>query len=179
MEYNISLYLDTRYKKKNNLYPVKLRVYSNIVGKTKFYQTPINLSLADFKSTWETLKPRTESKPLRLQLESLQSKANEIASTLKPFSFELFEKKMFKQKGNSVDVFSYYSEAIEQLKANKQLGTADSYRNSMESLEDFLHQKATTKQKAVKLSFMEVSSQWLNAYETSMSKLCPPTENEY
>ncbi|HPH99954.1 MAG TPA: site-specific integrase, partial [Chitinophagaceae bacterium] len=46
--------------------------------------------------------------------------------------------------------------------------TADSYRNSMESIEDFLQHKSTIKQKAVKLSFMEVNPQWLNAYEKYM-----------
>ena len=168
MEYNISLYLDTRYKKKSNLYPVKLRVYSNIISKTKFYPADINLSQADFKSAWETLKPRTEHKPLRLQLEAIQTKANEVAADIKPFSFELFEKKMFKQKGNRADVFSYYQEIIEQLEFNKQLGTSISYKNSRQSIEDFLQFKYGSKKKTIALSFMDINPQWLQAYEKYM-----------
>lgn len=37
MDYRIDFYLDTRRVLKNNLYPVKLRVYSNIERKTKLY----------------------------------------------------------------------------------------------------------------------------------------------
>ena len=43
MSYNISIRLDTRRKKETGMYPVKLRVYSRVSKKEKWYGLVIHL----------------------------------------------------------------------------------------------------------------------------------------
>jgi len=57
MKPKITLYLDTRRKKKSGLYPVKIRVWDQVSSDAKFYPTGIDLSEKDFHSAWETRNP--------------------------------------------------------------------------------------------------------------------------
>jgi hypothetical protein len=58
--YSISIYLDTRRQKADGTFPVKLRVYSTILGKTKFYPTTFNLTESDFSEVWENTRRKKE-----------------------------------------------------------------------------------------------------------------------
>lgn len=165
-DYTISIYLDTRRAKSSGLFPVKLRVYSPIYGKTKFYPTEFDLTLQDFKSTWETAKPRKENQALRLKLQALESLANEAAKGLATFSFEGLERKLFRQKGDSQDLLNHYREVVEKFRENNQFGTASTYSLSMKSLLEF--EAFRTKRTPSKLLFVEVSKEWLAKYENYM-----------
>ena len=94
MNYNISIFLDTRRVLKNGLYPVKLRAYSSLHKKAKLYPTEFEYSEKDFKSVWLTEKPRKIHQTERLKLQAVLTKANETAEQLNPFSFDKFERKL-------------------------------------------------------------------------------------
>lgn len=164
--YNISIYLDTRRAKAKGLFPVKLRVYAPSYSKTKFYTTKFNLTEKDFQSTWETTKPRKEYQELRLKIQSVENKANDVAKALKVFSFDLFEKNLFGKTGQSDDVFYHYEQIIEALKTNNQFGTASNYLLSMKSLKNFVIAKTGKQPK--KLLFIEITKEWLQKYENHM-----------
>ena len=93
----IKLYHDTRRKKANGAYPVKLYVYFN--KKDKFYPLGIDLTEEEYlKAT--SGKPGKALKDTATRLLTILSDAQKKADKLYPFSLPLFEKEMF-QKENS------------------------------------------------------------------------------
>jgi len=159
--YFISIYLDTRRAKINGKYPVKLRVFTKYPRIQKLYPTAFELTESEFKSIWETTKPRNEHKEMRLKLQAIETKANETAESLKPFTFESFEKLLFSKTTAGIkNVNFYYNIAIEDYIKNKQIGTALNYEFSIKSLLEF-HNKST-------LSFYTITVQWLKDYENYM-----------
>jgi len=161
LNYFISIYLDTRRAKKNGKYPVKLRVFTKQPRKQMLYPTAFELTESEFKSIWETTKPRNEYKEMRLKLQAIETKANETAQRINPFTYESFERALYANiSAKERNVNYYYSIAIDGYKTNKQIGTASNYDLSLKSLLDF-HNKST-------LSFYTITVQWLKDYEAHM-----------
>jgi integrase/recombinase XerD len=157
-EYFISIFLDTRREKKNGKYPVKLRVFTPQPRIQKLYPTKFEFTETEFKSTWESQKPRAEFKDARKELKALEVKADEVAKKLPRFTFEAFERAFLPGSSKTKnDIVDYYNQAIEQYKQNKQIGTASNYEYSLKSLLEF-HGKDN-------LSFYAITSQWLKNYE--------------
>lgn len=164
--YFISIFLDTRRAKSNGKYPVKLRVFTPKPRKQKLYATKFEYTEKEFNSIWQTTKPRTEHKVQRLELLAIETKANEAANKLNSFSFIEFEKRMFRSSGDSDNVYYHYEQKIKSLQANKQLGTASNYDLSLKSIKRFLGSKKG--KTPTKLSFYEITPEWLNGYERYM-----------
>ena len=137
-DYTINVFLDTRRELKNHKYPVKLRVFTPYPRKQKLYQTDFEFTESEFKSVWETLKPRNEVKDKRAEIQSLITKAEETAKGLETFTFEEFEKVLYQKSGEPENVFYQYDSIIKQYKANNQIGTASSYDLSQKSIKSFL-----------------------------------------
>lgn len=167
-DYSISIYLDTRRAKESGLFPVKLRVFSSAIKKAKLYPTDFDLSEKEFASTWEVTKPRTEYKQLRLKLQALENKANETAATIKPFTFDKFEKKLYLESGQEDNVFYHYDISIKNLKKNGNISNGDIYELSQKSIKDFILN--TKGKEPKKLYFLEITPTWLNSYESYMIK---------
>lgn len=160
-DYIISIYLDKRRKKANGKYPVKLRVFIPSIRKQKLYPTTFEYTENEFKSIWETIKPRLEHKDAQMKMKALELHANDIADKLPLFTLEKFERDLFRASHSSKgDVVNFYEEAIEQYKRNNQIGTASSYQLSLASLLEFHNREV--------LHFAEISSQWLRDYERYM-----------
>lgn len=130
------------------------------------FSTPFKLTEAEFESAWNTTKPRNENKVLRLKLQELENRANEVAAELKIFSFEQFEKRMFQKSGSREDIICHYQEMIASLRENNQFGNASNYQLSLKSLLDFVQHR--TGRKATKLLFGEITKDWLQKYESDM-----------
>lgn len=167
-EFFISLFLDTRRTKSNGKYPVKLRVFTRTPRIQKLYATTFDLSEKEFSGAWSSNKPRAEYKDLRLQLQSVENIANDTAKSLRSFTFEAFEKKLYGGRGSGENVFYQYESTINTLTANGQLGTASNYRLSLKSIKDFIvHQKGKV---GDKLEFSTITPYWLSQYENYMVK---------
>jgi site-specific recombinase XerD len=158
-EYFISIVLDKRREKKNKKFPVKLRVFTPYPRKQILYPTKFEFNEDEFKSIWETKKPRNEHKEIRTLLRAIEEKAEKAAKELTYFTFKEFENKLFQtyRKGQK-DIVFYYNQAIEQYKKNRQIGTASNYAYSLKSLLEF--------QDNGKLDFILITSQWLKDFET-------------
>lgn len=165
-QFNISIYLDTRRAKSNGKFPVKLRVYSPVMLKTKLYPTEFDFSEKEFESIWLTVKPRTEHKEGRFQLQAVEAKANETAKALSPFNFEQFEKRLYRTKGDGTNIFYQYDQLIFKLRENKQFGTASNYEMSKRSLVEFMNHYTGTRPS--NLMFVEIDKDWLTRYESYM-----------
>ncbi|MEJ7737155.1 MAG: site-specific integrase [Chitinophagaceae bacterium] len=166
MECSISIFLDTRREKEKEAYPLKLRVYSNRLKKAKLYPVNMDLTIEEFQRIWKTERPRTEYKEKRIKLKSIESKANEVAESIIPFSFPDFEKKLFRRAGDGDNVFYHYEVTIKKFQSLERFGTASNYNLSLKSLKDFIVYKKHKEPK--KLSFLEITSDWLTSYESYM-----------
>ena len=98
MNTDISIVLDTRREKKNETYPVKLRVYSRLLQIAKMYSTGFDMTEREFESVWQTEEPRMKHQETRNMLDAIRVTAVEAAKETDPFSFETFEKKMHRRK---------------------------------------------------------------------------------
>lgn len=165
-QYFISLWLDTRRKKENGLYPVRLRVFTRTPRKQKLYPTKFDFKEADFKAIWETVKPRNEHKEVRKQLQAFLTMAEGVAEKIAPFSFDVFEKKLYRRAGDGGNVFWHYQQVIDELKKNNQLGTASNYELSLKSLKAYA--LFATRRTPEKLLFSQITKQWLTDYERYM-----------
>jgi integrase/recombinase XerD len=167
-DYTISIYLDTRRAKESGLFPVKLRVFSSAIKKAKLYPTDFDITEKEFTSTWEVVKPRTEHKEMRLKLQAIENKAHEAAASIKPFTFDKFEKKLYLETGQEDNVFYHYDTIIKNLNKSGNISNADIYDLSQKSIKDFIIK--TKGKEPKKLYFLEITPTWLNNYETHMIK---------
>ena len=165
-EYFISMFLDARRAKANNKYPVKLRIFTPNPRKQMLYSTKFEFSKNEFKSIWQTLKPREEHKEDRNKMMAVEIEANKIAEKLTPFSFIRFEKLFLRNTGDGTNIIYQYNQTINKLKSNNRYGTASNYELSLKSLLNFIsHLKGNL---PIKLSFSEINPEWLNKYENYM-----------
>lgn len=175
---------DTRREKKEQKYPVKIRV--TFLRKQVYYPTRFDLTEEDFSKLF-TSKPREEYKKILLELTSLENKAKDIIDELKSnFTWDTFNAKYLKKRSDWDSVFSNYEDYIKKLRAEDRIGTAVSYECSLSSLKAFREKKelsgktVNTNQKKVvapkiasnkknnSLSFEEVTTDFLNKYENWM-----------
>ena len=168
-EFFISIFLDTRRAKKNGKYPVKLRVFTPEPRKQKFYPTSFELTEKDFNSSYNSLKPRVEFKELKKKMEAIETKANDVASTLNPFTFEQFEKKLYRKAGDGIRLKFLYSDTIIQLNKHYQIGTASSYELAEKSIKDFIEKKQ--RKNYDKTTLYDITVSWLKDFEFYMVEL--------
>jgi integrase/recombinase XerD len=162
----VSLFLDTRRIKKNQKYPVKLRVFTKNPRKQKLYSLNFEFTEKEFETIYLSQKPRSEHKEIRRQLQAIENKATDIAKEIKPFNFEQFEKKLFRKIGEGENVFYHYENAIDTLLKQGQIGTASNYKLSLKSIIDFcIHLKGKA---PISLPFYEITPKWLQDYEYYM-----------
>lgn len=153
----ISIYLDTRVKKTDDLYPLKLRVTfdrkrmylgipKNIVNDkleksflSKYrFNGPGNFSMSEvlFNKTMEA--QRGELKDLQTVFKIIEVDAQMKADSMEQFSLEGFKKLMTTSKSKTNKVFLIFDEIISELEAEERIGTAKSYSNSRTSLKEFV-----------------------------------------
>ena len=165
-EYIISFFLDPRRKKSNQKFPVKIRLYHTLTKTAKLYPTNFEFTKKDFTGIWKSKKVLQKYHRDKLKLQTLENLLNEVTEKIKPFSFEQFERKYNRKKGEAQDVFFHYDQMISKFIANNQLGNAHNYGLSKKSLTQFLIQVKGPN--ASKLFFHEITPAWLNNYENSM-----------
>ena len=166
MDYNISFYQDTRFKRTDNSYTIKLRIYSHLTQKSRLYSTKAALTEEDFERFMHNKTLKGEKKEIKLRLHALEVRANEVARELDPFTLEKFDRKMFTDKNASINVFQHYKNKIEALRKNEQLSTASNYDLSLKSLNRFIEVKFNSEPE--KLTFYDITSNWLELYESFM-----------
>lgn len=164
--YTISIYLDTRRAKANGKYPVKLRVYTSAPRRRKYYGTIFDFTEKEFEGIWRSAKPRKEQKDIRKQLLAIETKAENIAKKLNPFTFEQFEKELYRNSGDGLKVKYHYENAVNELLKNNQIGTANTYQLAEKSIKRFL--EGTGRQSYNALTFYDITTDWLKGYERFM-----------
>jgi integrase len=133
------LELDTRRAKKDNKYPLKIRVAFQRTFRR--YLLGIDLTKTEFASLSKAKEKKL--KELWFKASLFSKKVQEIIEQLGDnFSFQNFEKKFFSTPDNSevkneslYDLFTAYAEKLEN---QGQIGSSDSYKTTRAKLEAFL-----------------------------------------
>jgi integrase/recombinase XerD len=155
-----SITLDKRRAKIDGTFPVKIYVWHSLNKEGKFYPTSISVSEAEFHSAWETVKPRKEFQPLRKKLQALVSEAQNAIDELEHFTFDSYQRKAGTPTGEAVNVFYHYARRVEDLRAAKQIGTANNYSLAAKSLKEFAGVN--------RLTFQNVTPKFLQGFEDYM-----------
>jgi integrase/recombinase XerD len=162
----ISIYHDTRRTKENGKYPVKLRVFISNPRKQKFYPLNFEYTKEEFKSIYETERPRRANLEERTRLKHIESKANEVAMQISPFSFEQFERLFFRKAGEGISLAYLYETQIAKYQKSLQLNTADSYKLAEKSIQKYF--ESCTRKKYKSVTLYDISPEMLRAYEKFM-----------
>jgi len=99
----------------------------------------------------------------RLHLQLTEWTAKKIAKDIHPFDFDRFESKFFQNSHIAPDIVAYYSEAVIAMDAEQRLNSASNYRNSLQSILDYIHYSTGTKPH--KIPFALITEDWLQEYE--------------
>ena len=169
--FRISIRLDNRRKKDSGKYPVKLRVYGKATQTEKLYNLDIDMTEKEFDTIWinsENKTLRGANSETRLKLQTIETRANEEASKMTVFDFETFEKKLFRKATSKNNVKYYFDLSIKANLDNNKIGTAESYKYTLNSFAEFLEPKAKVKTKIEKLTFDTITVNWLKDYEKFM-----------
>ncbi|MBT4337021.1 MAG: site-specific integrase, partial [Bacteroidetes bacterium] len=154
---HVKLLLDTRYPKKNGLFPVKIRITYN--RKQKYYPVGKDLSVADFDKAMSTEKPPKHLKKTSEMFTKRKAHALDVIDELKTFDFKSFEERFNGFTASLTNVKSVYDNYINQLEKNDQIGSADTYRYSFISLSNY---------SKTNLDFDDVTVEFLQGYERWM-----------
>jgi site-specific recombinase XerD len=168
---SVNLYLDTRRKKDNGSYPVKIRVYDASTKKARLYTTDFDLGEKDFNRIFFPEKGqrfKKEETEIREDLEELEGYYSEKVKELNSFTFEAFEKSLSITSGELLNAFYHYESYIQELREYKRISTASSYELSMKALKAYLKDKTGKEPK--KLLFQNITVKFLNDFELWMTE---------
>lgn len=159
---SVNFILEGTKKKKNGTYPIKLNVYNREIGQKRY-----GIKISATKEEWEKLESKRlrddDVRTLKFKLEETRQKALKIIDNLSYFSFALFEEKFFEAPKDivtkSVGLQALFDNYVANLKNNDQVGTASSYRTTINSINKF--QKG--------LNIFDITPEWLQSYENYLT----------
>ena len=160
----IGIWLDTRRSKKENKYPVKIRITH--IRKRYYYPTNIDLSKLEFETALSS-KPGAKLKEVHLKLNELERQANKVVDIIvdelqTEFSIALFEKNLNIGSVDLKNVFNCFDRKIDQLRQADQINTAVGYGCAKKAIETYLDR--------TELFFSEIDKRFLQNYENYMVK---------
>jgi integrase len=164
MEQNISInfIMEGTKPKKDGSYPIKLNLYSSILGQKRY-----GIKISATKEQWQKInapKLREPSlKELKIKLDGIKNDAHQIIDSLQVFSFVAFEEAFFNRSTHSKlnTLEDWFRNHIDDLKANGQIGTAQSYKTTFNSLNNFRKN----------LSVYDITPHFLKLYEKHLTSL--------
>lgn len=159
---SVNFILEGTKEKKDGTYPIKLNVYNKDIGQ-KRYGTKLSATKAD----WAKLEGRKlrggDLKTLKIKLEEKRLKAITIIDALPYFSFANFEKQYFEHDKkivtNSISLQALFDDYVSKLKNNDQIGSASSYKTTINSINHFKKN----------LTVFDVTPEWLQKYENHLT----------
>jgi integrase/recombinase XerD len=151
-----SIYLDELRPKKNGVCSVKIKITFD--RKRKYFSTGIDLTPDEFNKVMESKRRTPEQKEIFFKLIHFQTKAIDVIEGLKLFTFSAFEESFFEQRNTRDSVSFAFDKYIQQLKLEKRIGTAVSYKCAKNSFDVFKRN----------LTFAEITPMFLKKYENWM-----------
>ncbi|MBC7383676.1 MAG: site-specific integrase [Bacteroidia bacterium] len=130
-----STVLDTRKIKKDSTYPVKLRI--TFERKQVYYTIPEFLTELEFRKVMYGLKLTKAEKDLKIKITAYENKAIGIIKNLPFFSWSVFDKQYYINRGTKDTINGAFAEYAAELRSEGRIGTAVSYECAQSSLLKF------------------------------------------
>lgn len=164
---SISIYLDTRRAKAGSRFPVKLRVFVNSGRRTqKLYPLGRDLTEEEFARSYLAAKPRGPHRELKLALLAHEQRALEAAAKAVPFTFDKFERELYRDSRAAGDAVWHYRDCIRRQREAGRVNTASSYELSLKSLLAYAASKSRREPRH--LPFEQLTADFLHGYERWM-----------
>lgn len=164
MDCTISLYLDERREKKDNTFPIKLSVFTNYPKKQKLFNTGISVTKQVYELTQNSKNNKNEIREIRDRLIEIRANAINVAESIKPFDWNIFELKMSRKKGDSQNVYYHIQEKIDSFTKDNKHSSAESYLNALKSFKKF-NNYLNRGREISELRFEEITYEWLKKYQ--------------
>ncbi len=148
--------LDKRKIKKDNTFPIKLRV--TFERKQKYYSIPFDYSVNDFERIMYGRKLSDKEKINKQIILKCENKAALIIQSLAPFTWKLFEKKYYVNDGAKDSIQFAFTEYANELREAGRIGTAVSYECAQKSIDKYYPDA----------KFSDVTPEFLRDYEKRM-----------
>jgi integrase/recombinase XerD len=158
MSFSTSIVLEKRTPRKDNKYPVKLRV--TIDRKSRFYGLNKYFTEKEFDKVIASKKD--EYKKIKWELDQKERDAKQHLESMPKPNFDLF-KVLFTSKSKGANVISYFDFAMNQCLKEGRISTGNSYECAKNSLDDIMG--------IAELNFRDITPQWLREYERKMKRL--------
>ncbi|KQC31430.1 tyrosine-type recombinase/integrase [Flagellimonas eckloniae] len=168
MDYKISIVLDKRRQLNNYKYPIKVRIYSNLLKKAKRIGTNLTMTENQFINAWGVSpdKVKSEYKASYRILSELYKRAEAAADSLDYFDFDKFKTKLLRKASDKTNAAYHFNKTIKEFESKGRIGAASSYRSSMISL--LKYDKEKNSGSGDSLSFHQITPTWLEDYESYM-----------
>ncbi|RNL50111.1 tyrosine-type recombinase/integrase [Pedobacter jejuensis] len=155
---NCNLYHDKRRSKKNDLYPIKIRITHE--RKSKFFETVFSADEPEYAKILSGLRLDAEQKKTKSKLNELLKKANDIIEDLEVFNFETFTTR-FKNTGDRNNLLDIIREKATSLKEEENFANSRLYFQSADLIERF-----NVEQKKSKSLFVrDLTPDYLKAFQ--------------
>jgi integrase/recombinase XerD len=146
---------DARRVKNDKRFPLKLRV--TYKGIRKYYATTFDVTEEEWQSV-NSAEAKGRLRKIKTEIAVIESLAQKSCENLKPFLFSQFEYNFYNGKAQLQSVEAGYDQYIEQLKVNKQYGSADSFKTALSSLRKYKRN----------LQFEHITKEFLEGFENWM-----------
>ena len=161
-----AIFIDKYHPQKDGTCAVSIRITFD--RKKRYYPTKYNLTPEDFEKVKSAERPRDEIKQIRLKLQALEKRANDIIDDMPFFDWVRFESKFEEHKGNRHRLEDAFNAYIEQLKKEERLGSASTYQCALNSLRNFKSDSVFTD---VTPSFLTRYERWMLANDNSVTTI--------
>ena len=156
MQPTFKIILDKRRSKKDDLYPVKIRVTLNRVQ--KYYPIGMDISESDFERI-QNSSVRKELRILKNKIIDWESKTKNVLTNLSPFSFEEFKSRIYDETIITIpELFSMFDQKIRLLDEKGKVSTRNIYQEAKNSFKNYKSN----------VNLIEITSDFLERYEVSM-----------
>ena len=156
MQPHYKIVLDQRRPKKDNLYPVKIRITLNRVQ--KYYTIGIDLEPDNFDRILKG-SVRKELRNIKDKIIDWESRTKKILDRLEPFSFEEFKYQLYNRQVIKIpDVYLLFESKINKLRQSDKISTGNIYNDAKNSFKSFKS----------KLNLIEITPEFLQKYELHM-----------
>lgn len=153
-----NVYHDKRREKKKGLYPIKIRVTHE--RKTKYFDTVFAVSEGDFIKIQTGNRVTDELRKVKIRIEKLLKKAEEVIWHLEYFDFEAFTIR-FKDTGDRNDLIYLLRSKAKRLKEEKFLSNSNLYAQAANLLERFVK----IEKKSSKLLIRDLTPDLLKSFQ--------------
>lgn len=160
---NISVVPDNRRKKNNERFPLKLRI--TYKGERRYYATGYDVSLTEWNIV-NCINAKGKLRDIKNSIVIIENDARKICCGISPFSFIQFKFEFFDQKIKYENLKSAFDAYINELKQNRQYGTATSYQAACNALHRF---KSTLKFEDITKEFLQKFENWMLANDYSIT----------